>query len=391
MAESILFVDDDSMVLNALERTFLDTEYNKFFALSPAEGLEILAREKIEIVFTDIRMSPVNGYQFLKKIKEMYPSTIRIVLSAYADKQMMMKTIYDGLAKVYMLKPWDNEGILREVAHLLDMYKSLREMSLLDKISSGNNLPVLPEIYSTVMDLVKSERSMKEIAAVIEKDQVCAARILKLVNSSFYGLDIGSIHHGLVYLGIRAVQDLLLISDVFMSDEQMCATEACQHLFNHVNTCNRILHGLHQKLFARRISEEFSTAGLLHDIGRLFMICNEPHLYETIIRTFAENKGQVKLDDIEMKLVGYTHEKVGAYILDWWNLPAYIVEASYTHHHPFTGHVIPPPIMALIHAADVYAWRNVEKNNYMRISPSVFEILETTPEQLDDFVTEILQ
>jgi len=108
MAESILFVDDDVMVLNALERTFFETEYTTFYACTVNDAFGILAAESIDMVVSDIRMLPVSGYDFLKRVRSEYPDILRVVLSAYGERSMMVKVVGENVAKVYLLKPWDN-------------------------------------------------------------------------------------------------------------------------------------------------------------------------------------------------------------------------------------------------------------------------------------------
>lgn len=391
MAESILFVDDDGMILNALERTFLDTEYDKFFALDTNEALKILEKEKIDLLISDIKISPLSGCQFLNIVREKFPSVIRIILSAYEDKHVMMKTIYEGLAKVYMLKPWDNKGLLNEVDHLLKMYRSIRDTKLLNLISGVKNLPMIPGLYGEVAELVKNDGSLEEISKVIEHDQVCAAKLLKLANSAFYGISMGSIHKALVYLGIKTINDLILVSGIFLSDGPEEARVDRQLLFDHVNTCSRILHGLHMKFFGRKISEEYACAALLHDIGRMFILCNFPQNYKAVM-SWVRGEGSIgKLGEIEKSILGYSHERIGVYILDWWNLPAYIVEAAYCHHDPYSAVLIPKEIIALIYTADMYAWEIIEKVRCVGdIVPGVFEVLKCTPDRIGEYVDAIL-
>ncbi|MDG5815069.1 response regulator [Chitinispirillales bacterium ANBcel5] len=387
MSESILFVDDDEMVLNAIERTFLFSDYSVYTARDTDEAFKILESTDIDMVVSDIRMAPVNGYRFLKLVKERYPKIIRIVLSAYGDREMMIKTIGDGVAKLYMLKPWDNDELIDTVGHIFKMYNSLDELKLIEKIDKNQWLPPMPKVYSKILKAVEEERDMKEIASLIEHEPATSAEVLKLVNSSFYGLSIGSVHQALVYLGIRTVKDVVLFAEIFSNNGHQNSAER-ETLFRHIGFCNTLLHRFHLTLFNRKISEEYSTAGLLCDIGRLFILSNYPDKYKQLSSQWESEPEQMA--NVEKEIVGFTHEQVGAQILNWWNLPAYIVESCYVHHDPSLSKLLPPKIVALIHIADVYAWKKVEKIEFT-IPKTVYDILEVGINEIECMLDEIVE
>jgi DNA-binding NtrC family response regulator len=116
---TVLFVDDDRIVLLSLERGLLDESYNKLFAKSGEEALEILQREEIHVVVTDMFMHEVTGLQLLRTVKRDYPHIIGMVLSGY-DQDAALETAVDQ-GEIYRLirKPWkigevDFETIVRK-------------------------------------------------------------------------------------------------------------------------------------------------------------------------------------------------------------------------------------------------------------------------------------
>jgi YesN/AraC family two-component response regulator len=117
--QTILFVDDEESVLNSLRRLFHDEPWNLFFADSGSKGLEILKKEKIDLVISDVRMPVMDGLTFLKQVKEIYPHIVRIFLSGYADKTAIVTALAEGCAQQLLPKPWDDDklkGVIRDAS-----------------------------------------------------------------------------------------------------------------------------------------------------------------------------------------------------------------------------------------------------------------------------------
>lgn len=136
----ILCVDDEINVLHALERFFLDDEYEIVIATSGEEGLRILEEEgPFRIVISDYRMPVMNGVEFLKEVYTRWPETIRIVLSGYADAGAIVAAINEGHIYKFIPKPWNEEELRFTVNNSLERYqlqKANRE--LLTALSRAN-------------------------------------------------------------------------------------------------------------------------------------------------------------------------------------------------------------------------------------------------------------
>ena len=106
----ILCVDDEPNVLRALERMFLDEEYEILTAPSALEGLQALERiQPVQIVVSDYRMPAMNGVDFLREVCRRWPDTVRIVLSGYADTAAVVAAINDGEIYKFIPKPWNDD------------------------------------------------------------------------------------------------------------------------------------------------------------------------------------------------------------------------------------------------------------------------------------------
>jgi diguanylate cyclase (GGDEF)-like protein/PAS domain S-box-containing protein len=106
--QTLLLVDDDVNVLSALHRLFRRDNYRVLTALSPAEGFELLALHEVHVVVCDQRMPIMSGTEFLSKVKEMYPDTIRIILSGYTGLEAVLDSINRGAIYRFYTKPWDD-------------------------------------------------------------------------------------------------------------------------------------------------------------------------------------------------------------------------------------------------------------------------------------------
>ncbi|MFC0254641.1 EAL domain-containing protein [Massilia consociata] len=104
--QTLLIVDDDVNVLTALHRLFRRDNYRVLTASSPAEGFELLALYRVQVILCDQRMPVMSGTEFLSKVKEMYPETIRIILSGYTGVESVLDSINRGAIYRFYTKPW---------------------------------------------------------------------------------------------------------------------------------------------------------------------------------------------------------------------------------------------------------------------------------------------
>jgi two-component system NtrC family sensor kinase len=126
-AVKILCVDDEKNVLRALERLFMDEEYEVITATSGEQGLSILEEQPgVQLVISDYRMPGVDGVDFLKEVNERWPKTIRIVLSGFADTASIVGAINEGQIYKFIPKPWNDDELKITIAKALEVY-SLRQ------------------------------------------------------------------------------------------------------------------------------------------------------------------------------------------------------------------------------------------------------------------------
>ncbi|MYM33832.1 EAL domain-containing protein [Duganella sp. FT94W] len=107
-AQTLLIVDDDVNVLSSLHRLFRRDGYQILTAASPTEAFELLALHAVQVIVCDQRMPAMSGTEFLSKVKEMYPDTIRIILSGYTGLEAVLDAINRGAIYRFYTKPWDD-------------------------------------------------------------------------------------------------------------------------------------------------------------------------------------------------------------------------------------------------------------------------------------------
>ncbi|AMC36459.1 EAL domain-containing protein [Janthinobacterium sp. B9-8] len=119
---SLLLVDDEQDILNALKRLFRRSGYLIFTATSAAEALELLGLNSIQVIISDQRMPHMNGSDFLGRVRELYPHTVRIMLSGYTELSALTDAINSAGIFKFLTKPWEDEDLLDEVRHAFAYY-----------------------------------------------------------------------------------------------------------------------------------------------------------------------------------------------------------------------------------------------------------------------------
>lgn len=113
--DTLLLVDDEQAVVNALQRLLRREGYRILTACSGVEALELLALQSVQVIVSDQRMTGMSGVEFLSKVKDLYPHTVRISLSGYSDISTVTDAINKGAIWKYITKPWNDEEFVREI------------------------------------------------------------------------------------------------------------------------------------------------------------------------------------------------------------------------------------------------------------------------------------
>ncbi|MDP1896910.1 MAG: EAL domain-containing protein, partial [Sulfurimicrobium sp.] len=112
---TLLLVDDEPNILAALQRLLRHDDYRILTASGPAAGFEILARIPVDVILSDQRMPEMSGSEFLSRVREMYPNTVRMVLSGYADLASIAEAVNRGAIYKFITKPWEDDALRAQV------------------------------------------------------------------------------------------------------------------------------------------------------------------------------------------------------------------------------------------------------------------------------------
>ena len=125
---TILFVDDQEVTLAALKRAFLDEPYEKLFVHSGKEALEILEKQQVHVLVTDLGMPEMDGRQLLKIVMEKYPDTVRMVLSGQSNINTLLTAVNEGKVYKFITKPWKLEEEFKPaIKEAIEYYATLTQ------------------------------------------------------------------------------------------------------------------------------------------------------------------------------------------------------------------------------------------------------------------------
>ena len=377
MQKKLLLVDDEENVLRSLERVFVPAGHQVLTATSAEEALALLAHESVDLVISDMRMPGMDGHQFLKQVRSLYPAIMRTILSGFAEGRDVINCLRDGSARMYILKPWDNTRLLVEVEKLLQLGELFSRRQLLEVFNNLRDLPTVPEMYSRVCALVEDDAGVEEIARVVEQDQTVTAKLLQVANSVYYNMSTGSVRQAIIYMGLTNLKTVVLGLTVLKQLDGLHGGFFSKDvLWDHADRVNRMTHAIFERCVGRSMKDSEATAGLLHDIGRILLLKDYAQPYAGVSRSVFQNK-ETTFRETEKSLMGISHDEVGGFLLNWWSLPHPIVEAAMFHHDPLNSAVLNREVAAAVHVADYFAWKQKKALVMPKLEPAALELLGT--------------
>ncbi|MEC5163675.1 response regulator RpfG family c-di-GMP phosphodiesterase [Janthinobacterium sp. CG_23.3] len=136
---TLLCVDDEPNILSSLRRLFRAKGYRVLTAEGGAAGLEVLEKEAVDLVISDMRMPEMDGAQFLAQVRQRWPGVIRLLLTGYSDIQSILDAINCGEIYRYITKPWDDNDIALVVRHALERRVLEQEKLRLERLTQQQN------------------------------------------------------------------------------------------------------------------------------------------------------------------------------------------------------------------------------------------------------------
>jgi HD-like signal output (HDOD) protein len=371
---SVLFVDDEPNVLSGIRRSLRrhrDT-WQMEFVTSAQDAIRILDEQPFDVVVSDMRMPGMDGAQLLSHVQIHNPNVIRFMLSGQSDQECIQQAV--TRTHQYFTKPCDPESLLQAISRSCDLRDRLMNPSLRAAVARMTSLPSLPQVYHQLMEEFESrEPCVRRVGELIEQDVAMTARLLQLINSSYFGFahTIERPAQAAALLGINTLRPIVLSAAIFSQfearDDSLFSLEDFSHHSTAVGQAAQRLAAHHK--MPRHMVCDTQMAGFVHDVGKLLLATHMTSHYEDMLRKLPSCDGtQV---DLELELLGTTHADVGAHLLGLWGLPEPIVEAAIYHHAPREcpcEHFSP---LTAIHIADVLVHQQAHDNLAPRVALDV--------------------
>lgn len=231
-----------------------------------------------------------------------------------------------------------------------------------DAIKEISNIATLPEITVKIIELVEDPTSTaQDLHNVISNDPALCSRILKVVNSSFYGLpgQIGSINRAIVLLGLNAVKNIAIsasLSKLFRGGE-LSPNFSARNLWMHAVATATAAKMIAEKLKVG-VSDEAFLAGLTHDIGIMVeMQADRNKLLAVLTEITVDADGAPHQDmlELETKHFGANHQQFGKGLCEKWKFPQSFARVCGYHHNPLDLPSGERNMACIVHVADKLA------------------------------------
>jgi len=267
------------------------------------------------------------------------------------------------------------------------------ELSISDLFKGDLQLSSPPNIYYEVKKVIEDPRkSTADAAFLIEKDAALAMRLLKIVNSAFYGFpaQIASIDRAIPLIGTKELQSIILSTVVIDRFSDLPGGLISMHDFWARNLRSALIAQEIDSHLGNEYADSIFICGLLHNIGQLVFFRRIPELARKVNILLMSHENPSDTDEISMeeKIIGFNHYQTGSALCKLWKLPDIISESIRLHPYPDNTETF-FKIAAIVRLADCYS--KIEKEychiviNSLDISPNdMTEIIDTAYEKFDE-------
>ncbi|MDF3064929.1 MAG: putative signal transduction protein [Polyangiaceae bacterium] len=330
----ILFVDDEPSILEGLRSALRPQrrEWDTAFALGGAAAIEELERRTFDVIVTDMRMPVVDGAELLRRVKQLQPRAVRIVLSGQTDAETAMKTVF--MAHQFLAKPCELEKLRALVKRACNLNELVAGDELRALAGDAALLPAAPRTYSNLTQaLAEPASNLATVANIVERDPALCAKVLQVVNSAFFGLprSVSSIAQAANFLGTLTLRNLALAMESVSLAKRMSLGLSDKQLVEfQINSLLVALLGRHWFAGDRRRADEAFVAGMLRDMGHLLLAKRRP----------------------EEKCGSHNHAALSAYLLGLWGIPHAVLEPVAFHENPEAVEHDTLEVVDVVHLAD---------------------------------------
>ncbi|HVO75221.1 MAG TPA: HDOD domain-containing protein [Ignavibacteriaceae bacterium] len=333
---SILFLDDDEQVLSSVRKLFRKEPYRLSYFSSPHKALEYLEANRVNLIISDMNMPGMSGEEFLRKANGKGFNSIKLILSGYQEKSIVLDMLAKGNAHYYLMKPWDDAELKNTIKKFCRINEDLESKELQKYLGSFSKLPPPTQITWKLNSLLSGENiNINNIIDEVKLHPFLTAKILQIANSVSYGVrkEIISLRSAVVLIGLKQLKTLIVSFELLRIFSNLIDKSFVQTINNFWN------ESLKKALVAKRISEAWDRkidedlvfiSALFSNIGYIVWLYTEPENFNAFIRLQKEK--QISVSEAEQDLFLFEHTKLGAVLLNLWNIPSRIIEITENHH-----------------------------------------------------------
>lgn len=336
MKTEVLVVDNRRKLFNALN-SLTQIEDNNFSFTTVEDwnsAVNILQNNEIEIILCNLDLEDKNEISSLQNIKKDFPNLFIVVCTDEANAYI--NEIYN-LAHEILSDTIDASKLIKSLKLKEKMSKYLHDGKLMGIVNSVSDLPTLPATYLKIeKELASKSISIQKISSIISESITFTAKLLRVVNSPFFGLEykVSNTVQAVNLLGVNVLKSILLydhiISSISINPQHK---KYFEDLWIHSNKVGRFAEQIIHRTLGSEIEmmEEAYIAGLMHDIGKVVLLSIEEYP-ENIFNYKKEHK--IRFSSAEYKIYGTSHAEIGAYFLTLWGFPEASSKTVFTHNNP---------------------------------------------------------
>ncbi len=370
----LILVDNEHHVAASHRRALFTVrpEWDVVLASNSAEAIAAMEHAPADVFISELGKLPADGVALFESVKARWPASVRIALSEFAEKSVALRL--ERSVHRFLHKPCDTYML----AMLIERSSTLRAVvNDPDVLAAIGGLESIPRPPVTVQALEKvladPDAGVIAVAAVINRDAALTARLLRVVNSSFFGVgrQVTRVDAAVNFMGVSLVRAIALADGATrsftVSPDVLDLDEWNNHAVRVATSAREIALAICPQ--DRSLADEAFLAGLLHDVGQVVLAGVAPVDWKALEETAA--KDALPLNDVERRAGRVSHAVVGAYLLSLWGLPSSVVEAVAFHHSPerLAGTMFDAAVA--VHVADALAARTVGRAAPLMHLPSV--------------------
>ena len=269
--------------------------------------------------------------------------------------------------------------------------------AIVDKaVASIGDIATLPEITIRIIEIVEDAKSTaRDLHEVIKNDPALSVKVLKLVNSAFYGLpgQVASVDRAIILLGLSAVKNIAIAASIarLFKGRRISEQFSAADLWKHSVAVAVAAHDLAKASPHPAMPDEVFVAGLIHDIGTMVARQAFPDEFGEVIARCAD--GSAEFLECERQIIGADHQAFGVGLTTRWKFPRHLRAAVGFHHNPENLSVELRNMATLIRMADVLCCQ--EKVGFYltaqgsEITQEMYDTLGITPEQFEEIRTNL--